>query len=985
MKNFKLYNNLAGWFVFVITLVVYWTTMEPTASFWDCSEFIASSYRLQVPHPPGAPLFLIIGRLFSFLSFGAQSEVAYWINFVSVLAGAFTSLFLCWSITLLGRKVMRTETGHELASSEIMVLLGAGLVGSLAYTFTDTAWFSSVEAEVYSLSSFFTAFVVWCTLKWEAMEDESRANRWLIFIFYSIGLSIGVHLLNLVTIPALALILYYKKYSDRKWGAVLAILAGVLIVLVIDRGIITGLPSLASKFEIYFVNTLGLPFGSGAAFFGVLILGGLMTGIFYTQQKRKPVLNVLFLSVAFILIGYSSYALVIIRSNYDTYINENSPSDVMSFTRYLKREQYGTSPLLYGPYFTAKAQRYEEGDAVYAKGKTNYEIVDHRISVNYLKKDQTILPRIWSTEATHQAAYRDLLNLKNGQQPTFTDNIRFLVSHQIGWMYVRYFFFNFAGRESDEQNAGWMSAKQWFKKLPSPLAENRGRNNFFMIPFLLGLIGMYYQIVHNLKNFFVVMLLFLLTGIALVVYLNSPPVEPRERDYIYVGSYYTYCIWIGFAVIALSKFIVKITKNLKTAGIAAMMICFSAPLLLARDGWDDHNRSKRFFSVDTAVNDLQSCAPDSILFTGGDNDTFPLWYAQDVEGVRDDIRVIVSSYFNTHWYIEQARKQIHQSKPIPFTLSSYNYREGGPNNPYLPYYDAKIKRMDLREYLILLKSDSKSLRVYASVNVVPSRDIVLQVDTAKVRALRIVPKTLNSLIVPEMHLQLTGDFLELKDLAMLDILATTDWERPVYVTNTSLSQFNVDLTPYAVKEGNTYRILPVLNPNLQNEMVNTSAAYTNMMTKFQFRGLTDSTIYYSDDYRRAVQNHRNNFNSIATSLIEEGDLVKAKALLLYGLDKMPDHTIRYDITHLQTIQLLFEVGEKQRAYAIADKLSARADELIAYYIKEGQTHRDFQLQIAILRELSRIFYLYEETARAEKFETILERHVNLLQNRRDMM
>jgi hypothetical protein len=496
---------------------------------------------------------------------------------------------------------------------------------------------------------------------------------------------------------------------------------------------------------------------------------------------------------------------------------------------------------------------------------------------------------------------------------------------------------------------------------------------------------MYYQSIKNLKNFFVVALLFLLTGLALVVYLNSPPVEPRERDYIYAGSYYAFCFWIGFAVIALSELLVKLTKNLKTAGIAATAICLSAPVLMARDGWDDHNRAKRFFSVDTAINDLQSCAPDSILFTGGDNDTFPQWYVQEVEGVRTDVRVIVSSYFNTQWYIEQTMRQTYESKPFPFTLTSYNYRAGGPNNPYLPYYDAKIKSMDLKQYLDLLKKDYKGLRVYASANVIPTRDIVLSVDTAKVRGLGIVPKTLDSLIVPEMHLQLRGNGLELKDLAMLDILATADWERPVYVTNTSLAQFNVDLTPYAVREGNTYRILPVLNPDPDNELVNTEAAYKNMMKKFQFRGLNDSTIYYTDDYRRAVQNHRNNFNAVAAALINERDLVKAKEVLLYGLDKMPDHGIRYDITGLQTVQLLFEVDEKEKAFEMADKLSARADELISYYVKTGQSGRVLQLQMVIVRELARVFYLYDETERAKRYEHIFNKHSEGMQlKRRDM-
>jgi hypothetical protein len=543
-----------------------------------------------------------------------------------------------------------------------------------------------------------------------------------------------------------------------------------------------------------------------------------------------------------------------------------------------------------------------------------------------------------------------------------------MFAHQIGWMYVRYFFFNFAGRESDEQDADWLKPTKWFQKLPPVLAENRGRNNFFMVPFVLGLVGMYYQSVKNVKNFAVLALLFVLTGVALVVYLNSPPAEPRERDYIYTGSYYAFCFWIGFAVLAFSEWISKALKNKRHAAITAFAICLSAPLLMARDGWDDHNRAKRYFSVDTAINDLQSCAPDSILFTGGDNDTFPQWYVQDVEAVRRDVRVIVSSYFNTEWYIKQTMRPRYGAKPFPYTLTSHNYRDGGPNNPFLPYYDAKIESMDLKQYLTLLKDDFKGLRVYPSANVVPTRDIVLKVDVDKVRSLGIIPEALKDLMVPEMHLRLIGNGLELKDLAMLDILATGDWERPVYVTNTALSQFKVDLTPYAVREGNTYRILPVLNPDPNEDLVNTEAAYTNMTTKFQFRGLDDPGIYYSDDYRRAVQNHRVNFNSLATALLQEGDRDKAKAILLYSLDKMPDHGVRYDVASLQTFQLLLMVEEREKAFDIGDKLSSRAEGLIAYYLRTKEYGNKLKLQVAIANEVIRIYAAHGETEKAREAE-----------------
>ena len=981
--NFQKVNNLTGWAVFTIALVVYWMTMEPTASYWDCGEFIAVSYKLEVPHPPGAPLFLLIGRMFSFLSFGDETQVAYWINFSSVLAGAFTSLFLFWSTVLFGRKLMRVRAVEDLTTDRTWVLMGAGAVAALTFTFCDSAWFSNVEAEVYAMSSFFTAFVVWAMLKWDLIEDESKANRWLILIFYMMGLSIGVHLLNLVTIPALALIYYFKKYEPGRWGVILTMIISLVIIFFINNLIIPGLPTMAGSFEVFFVNSIGLPFGSGVIVFALILLSALIYGIRYAQKNGRPILNTFLLATTFILIGYSSYAMILIRANFNPPINENDPSDVMSFVRYLKREQYGSRPLMYGQYFTAQLEGYDEGEPIYVKGEDKYEITDRKISYRYSAKDQTIMPRIWSTDPQHQQIYRDLLGLQEGEKPKFfSDNIYYMFSHQIGWMYVRYFFFNFAGRQSDNQNADWLGPRQWFEKLPQTLEENKGRNNFFMIPFVLGLVGMFYQSVNNTKNFVVVALLFVLTGVALVIYLNSPPTEPRERDYIYTGSYYAFSFWVGFAVIALAEMLSKALRNLRTAGIAATLICLSAPALMAFQGWDDHDRSRRYFSVDSAINYLQSCAPNGILFTGGDNDTFPLWYSQEVEGVRTDVRVVVLSYYNTDWYVYQTMRQTYESEPFPYTLTKENYRQGGPND-YLPFYDAKINSVDLKQYLELLKKDHKGLRLYASANAVPTKEFTLKVDVEKVRAMGIVPKELDSLIVPEMRLRVRGNGLEKKDLAMLDVLATANWERPLYVNNTSLSQFNVDLTPYVVQEGNAYRILPVFNPNPETELVNTELSYKNMLENFQFRGLADSTIYYSPDYRSFVQNHRSSINSLASALIARGDSARAREVLLFSIDRMPDAGVPYDYTNTQTVQMLLAVGEKEKALEMADILSKRADELAEYYLHKREFGRDLQIPIVILGELQRVLFEYGETESAERIETLYNKYYGAFQNRRD--
>lgn len=981
--KFQKINNITGWAVFAIALMTYWLTMEETASYWDCGEFIAVSYKLEVPHPPGAPLFLMIGRLFSFLAMGDVTKVAYWINFSSVLASSFSVLFLFWSIVLFGRKVMRVTKDEDLTIEKMWVLMGAGIVGALTLTFSESAWFSAVEAEVYAMSSFFTAFVVWAMLKWELIEDESKANRWLLLIFYMMGLSIGVHLLNLVTIPALALIYYFKKYEPSKWGVIATLLVSLLIIFFINDLIIPGLPTIASYFEVYFVNSLRLPFGSGVILFSTMLVAALVWGIFYSQKNKKVVLNTFLTATAFILIGYSSYTMVVIRSSYDPPIDENDPSDVMSFVSYLKREQYGSRPLLYGPYFTSQPVGYIEGAATYKKGKDRYEIKDRKFEYEYEPGSQTILPRIWSSDPDHAQIYRDNLGLSEGEKPTFVDNMTFMFQHQIGWMYVRYFFFNFAGRESDIQGANWLSPGGWFEDLPPVLAENKGRNNFFMIPFVLGLVGMFYQSVNNTRSFAVIALLFVLTGAALVVYLNSPPTEPRERDYIYAGSYYAFCFWIGLAVVGMTEYLFKFLKNLKTSAIAATLIGLTAPALMAAEGWNDHDRSNRYFSVDSAVNYLQSCAQNGILFTGGDNDTFPLWYAQEVEGVRTDARVIVLSYYNTDWYIEQSMRKHYSSEPFPYTLTLKNYEQSGLND-YLPYYDAGIKQMDLHRFLELVKENNKSLlhpNYGGTRNMLPAKEIVLKVDVAKVKSMGIIPEGMDSLVVPEMRLRVRTGGLEKKDLAMLDILATSNWERPLYVNATSLSQFSVDLSRYVVQEGNAYRILPVYNPKPANQMelVNTKVSYENMMKKFQFRNTDDPKVYFSQDYRNMFLNHRSSFNSLAQYLVFEGDTAKAREVLLNSLAKMPDKSVPYDYTNVETTQLLFEVGEKEKALEIANTMSQRSDELATYYIENRSYGRELQVNVAILGELQRVLYRYGEADLAKKVEDSWEKHFSVLQ------
>ena len=1001
MPNFQKFNTYAGWVVFAIATLVYVLTVEETASFWDCGEFIASSFKLQVPHPPGAPFFLLMGRLFSFLAFGDTTQVAYWINMISVLSSGFTILFLFWSISLLGRKLFKIND-QEITMPQAVTILGGSAVGALAYTFSDSFWFSAGEAEVYAMSSFFTAFVFWAILKWERITDESEANRWLILIAYMMGLSIGVHLLNLVTIPALAMIYYYKKYQPTTMGFVATMLVSGLIIVTILSGIIPGLPSLAGAFEIFFVNNLGLPFGSGIIVISVILVGGVVYGIFRTQKQNRQILNTAMLSLAFVLIGYSSYAIIVIRSNYNTPIDQNNPDDIMSIVSYLKREQYGYRPLMHGRYFTAELTDQKKGKPVYVRGKEKYEIAQYKIENVYDPSQTTILPRIYSNDNNHVARYREVLGLKDGEVPSFSDNIAFLLKHQLGHMYLRYFLWNFAGRESDVQDARWLKPWDTKKDLPERYAVNKARNNYLMLPLILGIIGMLFQYKRHEKGFWVVTLLFFLTGIALILYLNSPPIEPRERDYIYVGSFYAFAIWIGFGTMALADWLKKYLKDFK-APAAATALSMIVPVLMAAEGWDDHDRSNRYFSVDSAINYLESCAPNAILFTGGDNDTFPLWYAQEVEGVRTDVRVIVLTYFATDWYIDQMRRQTYESEPLPFSLTPKNYKQGGANDYVLVREDPRLKgqAVDLDQFLRLIREESDLLRLPTSfgdsVSVMPAKRIVLNVDSAEVVSKGIIPEGKEDLITDQMVIPIKGGALYKNDLALLDIIASNNWERPIYFNQTSLMNINLNLRDYVVQEGATFRLLPIdsrkqranstsLNTELDftasQDMVNTEVMYDNMMNKFRWRELDNPDTYYTtEDYKdKAVSVHRSYLNNLAKGLIDENKIEKAREVLLKGLDTMPDKAVPFGIYNAESVGLLFQVGENERALEVSEILSRRADQELGYLTRNGITNRDTYINLRILDVLRNTMKAMGQTEEAQALEETFLQHYSTFQN-----
>ncbi|MCX2738630.1 glycosyltransferase family 117 protein [Pontibacter anaerobius] len=954
MTDYRKINNLVGWVVFLIATAVYVLTLEPTASYWDAGEFIACSYKLLVPHPPGAPFYLLMGRLFSMFA-SDVTQVAWWVNLLSALASSFTVLFLFWTITILARKLLIKE-GAEPTKGNVWLIMGSGAVGALAYTFSDSAWFSAVEAEVYAMSSFFTAIVFWAMLRWEAKVGQAHSDKWLILIAYLVGLSIGAHLLNLVTIPALAFLYYFRLYKPNFWGGVIAFAISAVIVVAILWGVIPGLPSVAGSFEVFFVNSLGLPFSSGIIVFLVLFVGALVFGIRYSIQHSNRVLNTALLSLVFVLIGYSSYMMIPIRSSYEPTIDENDPDDILTFVSYLKREQYGDRPLLFGPQYNAQPVGQEEGAPRYVKGEDKYIVAGNKVEPVYDSKDKVLLPRIYSDQPAHVDAYKKWVDLREGQTPTFGQNMSFLLNYQLGFMYWRYFLWNFVGRESDVQNAGvlWFGGNE--PNAPERVLESEARNTFYLLPLLIGILGLIYQVRKDEQNAFVIGLLFFFTGMAIALYLNQPPVEPRERDYTFAGSFYAFSIWIGLGVMGLADLLGKALKNSTARAAVATVIGLLVPGIMAAEGWDDHDRSDRYHSVDSAKNLLDSCAPNAILFTNGDNDTFPLWYAQEVEGYRTDVRVAVLSYLNTDWYIDQMMDQSYESDPWPLSLGMENYRQG--TNDFLPYMERPqvAAGIDLKQYIGLIKQNHPALQAQygagTTLLTMPTHNFFLNIDKEKIKQMDFVAEDREDEIVDRMQWTITKSLLEKKHLVMLDLLATNNWERPVYFSTTVNSADFIGLSDFFQLEGLAYRVVPVKAAEDEAGNVNKEVMYENMMKKFSFRNFDNPDIFYDDNYYRFSANARDKFATLAAAYLEAGDEARAKEIVEHSFKVLPLETVPYDYYTPQFISIYAALGEMDKATELLDLMAQGSQKALDYYFAKGSLFdQEIQVNMVILQQL----------------------------------
>ena len=1036
MNLFKRWNNIVGWAVFAAAAVVYLLTIEPVSSLWDCSEFIATSYKLEVGHPPGAPLFMMLARLATLFAFGNPDYVGMAVNAMNAIVSAFCILFLFWTITHLARRLV-TRDGRELTVPATWAVLGAGAVGALAYTFTDTFWFSAIEGEVYALSSMFTALVVWLMLKWEEEADQPRASRWIVLIAYLMGLSIGVHILNLLTIPALVFIYYFRTVQTVTWrGFFYAMLIAGAILLVINGIIIPYTVYVGAMFDLFFVNTLGLPVNSGMVFFALALIGGLGWASWATHKRGKVVWNVILLSSTMILVGFSSYASMTIRAAANPPMNSNKPDNPHALLSVLNRDQYGDKPLLYGAYYSAPPADYKEKHFYYLDEDGKYKPASSITGYTHQPQFMHFFPRMWDYRKSEKeykqwAAYRtktEIIRDDNGEivrdrqgqplrqevldfgrkrtyddgyevksvvEPTFGENLNYFFNYQLSYMYWRYFLWNFVGRQSDIQptsttitDGNWLSGIRPIDELflgpqdnlPREIAENRGRNTYYFLPFILGLIGLIYQLNRDQRNFSIVMWLFILTGVALVVYLNASPAEVRERDYVYAGSFYAFCIWIGFGVLALHDLFVRISKrnNVAVAAVATA-VCMSVPAVLAAQNWDDHDRSGRYMARDIGWNYLMSTLPNSIILNYGDNDTFPLWNNQEVYGVRPDVRIMNTSYLGGEWYIDEMKTRANDAAGVPFSLpkSKYTY-----NNDWIPVNNRIDRAVEIGQVIDFIRSDDPRTKIAledgTQTDYIPTKRIALPVNKENALAAGIVAEKDRDLMVDTVYINLRKSALDKSQLMILDMLANFDWKRPIYMTQIYIFQ-DLGLLDYLQFDGYAYRFVPILTP-VDNPWeigrVDVDYAVPLLRDTFRYGNLADPDVYvdYFLQYNLSASHARDAFARVAKELLRQERPEEAVELLDLGLERLPTSQIRFTDTNTYPFLEAYYAagamgveGAVEKGDALLEEYAQTLIEYIEYYLRFEGVQGDMVSSIVDdkLEELGDLYYLASYAGRRD--------------------
>ncbi len=1005
MTLFKRANSIAGWLCFAIAAVTYLLTIEPSASLWDCGEFISTGYKLEVGHAPGNAIFSLLTRFFGMLAFGNLAMVPVMANIMSALCSAFTILFLFWTITHLGRKLVVLNS-NDFTLARTIAVLGAGVIGALAFTFSDTFWFSAVEGEVYAMSSLSTAILFWAILKWEDRADEPYANRWIILIGLLLGLSIGVHLLNLLTIPAIALVYYNKKYSVHStWGTIGVFILSCCIVGV-TMFIIPTIPIILSWFELLFVNTMHLPYNSGAVVGFFIIMGLLFWACYATMKRRAQLLNTIVLFFTLFIIGFSSYAYIVIRSSANPPINENAPDNMFSLIYYLNRAQFGAPPLIYGRTYTSEVDRYKDENTYVKKNgcyekaeKAGYKGVKSAKAV-YDHKNDMLFSRLYDSGSfdDYKNWVDDLVSPKI--KPTPAQNMKYLFRYQLDWMYLRYFFWNFAGRQNDVQGYGGPMYGNWVSGIkpldnaridglsdqPDFLKNNRANNHYYLIPFLLGIIGFGYQLMRNHRQWWVVAVLFFFTGVAIVLYLNQTPGQPRERDYAYAGSFYVYAIWIGLAVLAFYQLLGKKMKSVAAASLA-IVICAPAPILMGQQNWDDHDRSNRFIAHDIAYNYLMSCEPNAILFTAGDNDTFPLWYMQEVEGVRTDVRVVCLSLLAADWYIDQMRVKTYQSEPLPITFSRDVYL-GELNNGTVPILERVDQPVDLKWMLddfIANPKNKADFGVSEQLSYFPSRKASIPVDKSAALASGIVKEKDLSLVVDTVHFNIQGNYLGKAQLLVLEIIANNGWKRPIYFTSIN-GDANLGFKDYLQYNGFSYKLEPIKTAGGSNDLrigrKDSEWLYNYLMNTCRWGNMNDPKVYIDHFYMTTlarILDVRGMFAGLSLQLLEEGKPDKAKEVLARITELMPKENFPYcmgyypsDLAMPNIVKILYDTEQADKAKALTAELMDELQQNLSYFLSiSGDPILEAQVTVVTIQDLWRIAKTYGDKDAEERLGAIL--------------
>lgn len=961
MKYNKI-NNLTGWFTGLIACIVYLKTMEPTASFWDCGEFLSCAAKLEVGHSPGAPFFMMMQRIFAIFA-PNQESVALFINAMSAIVSALTIVFLFWTITHFSYKILVAKDSQP-TDQQTLLIMGAGLIGGLAYTFSDTFWFSAVEAEVYATSSLFTAMTFWAVLRWERVADTKYADRWMVLIAYLIGISLGIHLLNLLCIPPIIMIWYYRRYNVTTKGAILAFLAGCGILGFIQFGVIQYIPKLASAFDIYFTNNFGLPFDFGSVTFIILLVAAMTAALLWAKRTKRYMLHTGILSLIFIVIGYSSYIVPVIRSRADVPIDMTNPDNAFSLNSYVSREQFGQQPLLFGPDYNTPVVSVENTGSIYTQvkkdGKDYYEKTGDKREPVYDPSRKRFFPRIWEGNDQHPAFYRGFLELNEGDEPTSADNMKFFMGYQMGWMWMRYFMWNYAGRQNDfegqgeARNGNWISGIKPLDKarvgdidvMPDGYHNNAARNQLYFLPLILGIMGMMFHFKHSKRDAWVVMWLFFFTGAAIGIFLNMPPLQPRERDYAYAGCTYAFAIWIGMGVLMVYEYVSKMAKGTAAVGGSIALCLVAVPVLMAKEEWDDHDRSRKTIARDIAYNALMSCPKNAILLTFGDNDTYPLWYLQEIEGVRRDVRVMINTLVGTEWFIDQLTHKVNDADAVPMVWSREDYM--GNRREYMrvmksPSLD-QSQYYDLYDICKFMVGKGEKYQMPTSngtlENYIPATNVFVQSlskEELVKKGMLDAADTAN--VVNEMKFTLPESGLYKNDNAFLNMIAAIakeGWNRPICLSGSFPGNDSyLGLTAYLRQQGVVYQLVPYHKKDVDPLKATTCMADVNksldlFTNKFRWGGAERNDVYFDEKNKVMLMAYRLYASRYADDLTAAGRKEDAIKLLDVVTKNITEHSYPYDLTGFYIGMSYYKAGAKDKGKAVAMKILRTAEADIAW-------------------------------------------------------